>query len=122
MKNSRAWMPGEAVLSCPKILHRSTSSEFNLGLCQNQLLEWVGKSELDVARARTGCVLGCCFSRLGLHRSDGHSIDNVLRFAAAGEIICRLVESLEDWSDRSCAGQSFGELVSDVARLKIRED
>ena len=59
-------------------------------------------------------TLICCLPCLRLNGGDGHSIDNIFCFAAAREIVGRLVESLKNRTDRRRAGQSFSEFVTDV--------
>ncbi len=41
---------------------------------------------------------------LRLHRRNCHRIDNVLGFAAAGEVVAGAVEALEDGADGGAAG------------------
>lgn len=95
-------MQGDAVRRCPK-------SKLSLGLLL--ALQLVQKMETPAVPAG---VSGEGLSRLGLHRRDGNRVDDVFGFAAAGKIVCGFVEALENWSNRGCARESFGEFVRDV--------
>ena len=61
-------------------------------------------------------------SGLRLHRSYSDGVDDIFCLAASGEIVGRLIETLENWPNRGGARQPFGEFVRYVAGLEIGKD
>ena len=60
--------------------------------------------------------------RLGLDRSDGNRIANVLGLAASGQIVNRSGETLQYRSYGGGASKALDELVSDIAGIEIRKN
>src|SRR5258708_3134740 len=61
-------------------------------------------------------------ARLRLQRGDRHDVGDILGRAAAGEIVGRAMESLQDRAGRLSARHTLHKLVCNVARVEIRED
>src|SRR5437762_3979743 len=62
------------------------------------------------------------FAGLGLDRGNRDGVDDIFGLAAAGEIVCRPIEPLQNRADRSCASEPLSQFVSNVSRLKIGKD
>ena len=58
---------------------------------------------------------------LPLKRCHSRDVDDVVNRATAGEIIGRLAQTLQDGTDRSGSGEALGQLVSNIAGLKVGE-
>lgn len=51
--------------------------------------------------------LTCGFTRLSLNRSNGDGVDDVLGLTAAGKVIRRRIQTLQNGADCRSAGKSF---------------
>ncbi len=60
--------------------------------------------------------------RLGLDRGNRDGVYNIFSLATSRKIVGRTVEALENRPDRRGPGQSLGQFVSYIPRLKIREN
>ena len=62
------------------------------------------------------------FSRLSLNGRDGNGVNDILRFAAAGKIVGRTVQALQNRADGRRPRQTLSQFVRDVAGLQVGKD
>src|SRR5436190_1910992 len=66
--------------------------------------------------------LGRSLARLSLDGSYRDGVDDIFRFAAAGEIVRRPIKALQNRTDGGGAGEPFSQFISNISRLKIGKD
>jgi hypothetical protein len=67
-------------------------------------------------------LLSALFARLRLYGCNRNGVNYVLGFAAAREIVGRLIQALQDRANGGCTSEPLCEFVSYVARLQVWKD